>query len=121
MAIDGLWTVVFARSEEDRADIIVSEESSAGGVLVLTGGRVYGGGISYYYVGEFNLNDNLIEMSITAVRYNEFVAGLLGDVDMARLSFEGIVSDDAMKLDGYLEDDPDRHLTIVAEQRHQFQ
>jgi hypothetical protein len=118
MKLDGLWTVVFAKSEEDRANVVVAEEINRGGVLVLSGGRVYGGGISYFFVGDYNEQDGRIEMSITAKRYNDLVPGPFGGGTEARIEFRGNVSVDAMKLHGNVEGDPDARLLIVAERQH---
>jgi len=46
MQPDGFWTVFFKAANQ-----------SAGGVVVLKNGRVYGGDSSYYYLGTYQIND----------------------------------------------------------------
>ena len=61
MNIDGLWTVVFKSAAD----------SFGGGVVILDTTKVMGGDISYYYLGNYNYENGVIEMSIGVFRYNQ--------------------------------------------------
>ncbi len=117
MNAEGLWTIQFAQSEEDHGGIQVSEEIHRGGVLVLTGNKIYGGGISFYFVGTYEESDAGISLTINATRYNDIVAAAFGASNEARLIFNGRIDGDEMTLNGNLEDEPDKKMIINAERR----
>ena len=117
MSVEGLWTIQFAQSEEDHGGIQVSEEIHRGGVLVLTGNKIYGGGISFYFVGTYEESDAGISLTINATRYNDIVAGVFGSMDEARLIFNGTIEGDTMTLHGNMEDEPNKRMIIKANRR----
>jgi len=117
MSAEGLWTIQFAQSEEDHGGIQLSEEIHRGGILVLTGNKIYGGGISYYFVGTYKESDAGISLTINATKYNDIVAGVFGTATEARLIFNGRIDGDEMTLNGNLEDEPDKRMIIKAERR----
>ena len=117
MSVEGLWTIQFAQSEEDHGGIQVSEEIHRGGVLVLTGNKIYGGGISFYFVGTYEESDAGISLTINATRYNDIIATSFGSSNEARLIFDGRIDEDEMTLKGNLEDEPDKKMIIKAERR----
>jgi len=117
MSAEGLWTIQFAQSEEDHGGIQLSEEIHRGGILVLTGNKIYGGGISYYFVGTYEESDAGISLTINATRYNDIVTGVFGTATETRLIFNGRIDGDEMTLNGNLEDEPDKRMIIKAERR----
>jgi hypothetical protein len=118
MSPDGLWTVNFAGSQQQTANEVVSERINRGGILVLTDGHIYGGSISYYFVGTYKTQDRNISLAITAARYNDLAPGPFGNLPEARLIFSGKVLDNAMSLEGHLEGDTSKRLIITAQRRH---
>ena len=70
MNFQGLWTVSFSAAEEAHKGITVREDIERGGVFVLLDGRVYGGGVSYYFTGTYTGKGPALEMQVTAARYN---------------------------------------------------
>ena len=117
MSAEGLWTIQFAQAEEDHGGIQVSEEINRGGTLVLTNNRIYGGGISYYFVGTYEESDAGISLTINATRYNDIVEGAFGPANEARLIFNGTLEGNTMTLNGNMEDEPDKKMIIRAERR----
>ena len=117
MSAEGLWTIQFAQAEEDHGGIQVSEDVNRGGVLVLANNRIYGGGVSFYFVGTFEENDAGISLTINATRYNDIVAGAFGTATEARLIFNGRVDGDEMTLNGNLEDEANKKMIIRAERK----
>jgi len=117
MNAEGLWTIQFAQAEEDHGGIQVSEEVNRGGTLVLTSNRIYGGGISYYFVGTYEEKDTGISLTINCTKYNDIVSGFFGPADEARLIFNGRIEADTMTLQGNVEDEPDKKIIIKAERR----
>ena len=117
MAVEGLWTVQFLKSEEDHGGIKVEEQMARGGIFVLTGTRMYGGGLSYYFIGTYKMTDANIEITVNATKYNDIVPGPFGAVDKARLIFKGHVNGQSMVLQGHVAGDPNKKLVIKAQQR----
>ena len=117
MSVEGLWTVQFAKSDEEHGGLQIEEEVNRGGIFVLTGNRLYGGGISFYFVGTYKTTDSGLEITINATRYNDIVDGPFGTVNEARLIFIGKVDGDSMILHGHLEDEPNKKLVIKAERK----
>lgn len=118
MSAEGLWTIQFAQAEEDHGGIQVNEEVNRGGVLVLTNNRIYGGGVSFYFVGTYEeSSDAGISLTINATRYNDIVAAVFGTETEARLIFNGRVDGDEMTLNGNLEDEANKKMIIKAERK----
>lgn len=117
MKIDGLWTIQFAKSEEEHAGLQVEEQLNRGGIFVLSGNRLLGGGISYYFVGTYKVTGSNIEMTVNTTRYNDIVSGPFGPADEARLIFKGVIDGNSMTLHGHIEDKPSSKLIIKAEHR----
>ena len=117
MKADGLWAVLLADTEEFYENMQVAEQINRGGTLVLINGKVYGGGISYYFVGTYEASDSTISMTISAQRYNDLVPGPFGVADEARLIFSGTIDENFMKLHGHLEDDKDKMIFINAQRQ----
>ena len=117
MNIEGLWTVQFAKSEEEHAGLQVEEQLNRGGIFVLSGNRLLGGGLSYYFVGTYKVTGSNMELTVNASKYNDIVPGPFGTVNEARLIFKGVIDDNTMTLHGHVEDKPDNKLVIKAEHR----
>ena len=117
MSVEGLWTIQFAKSEEDYSGLQVEEQLDRGGTFVLSGNRLLGGGLSFYFVGTYNTSGSDIEITINATRYNDLVTGQFGALNEARMLFEGTIDGNSMTLQGHVEDKPDNKLFIKAEHR----
>lgn len=116
MSEEGLWTIQFFMSEEDHGDIQVSEEIYRGGNMFLKENRLYGGGVSYYLVGTYEVKGSGISMIINATRYNDLVEGPFGPINdnEGRVLFNGQIEGDTMKLQGHVEDKESKKMTIEA-------
>ena len=117
MATEGLWTVQFSRSEEEHGGLQLEEQINRGGILVLTRNCVYGGGISYFFVGTYKENASGITITVNATKYNDIVTGPFGEMDEVRFIFNGTIDGNVMKLHGHVEDHPNKKMFITAEQR----
>jgi hypothetical protein len=118
MNFQGLWTVSFSAAEEAHMGITVREDIERGGVLVLLDGRVYGGGISYYFTGTYTGKGSAIEMQVIAARYNEIVAGIFGAQPRILLAFSGSVAGEKMVLHGHVQGSPDKRMDVMAVRRN---
>ncbi len=117
MVADGLWTILFAAASEEHAGTAVSEEVNRGGTFVITRGRLYGGGISFYFTGDCTEDGDGVRLKIRAVRYNDLVASSFGHDNQTDLMFTGHVTGDSMSLDGHVAQDPRLKLKIHAHRR----
>ena len=114
MSAEGLWTIQFAQTEEDLGNVQVSEEINRGGNLVLIKNKLYGAGISYYFVGTYEETDAGISLTINCTRYNEIIPSQFGPNKEARLVFTGKIDEDTMTLNGHIEDQANIKLFIKA-------
>ena len=117
MSEEGLWTIQFTMSEEDHGDVQISEEISRGGNFLLKENRLYGGGMSYYLVGTYEVKESGISMIINATKYNDLVEGPFGPINEGRILFNGQIEGETMKLQGHVEDEASKQLTIEAVKR----
>jgi len=117
MSVDGLWTIEFSKSEEEFSGLKVEEQMNRGGIIVLSGNRLLGGGLSYYFIGSYSVTGSNIDISLDAIKYNDIVSGPFGDTNKARVIFKGNITGNSMTLRGHLEDKPNSKLLIRAEHR----
>ena len=117
MKADGLWTVLVSDSEEFHENMQVGEQINRGGTLVLINGKVYGGGISYYFVGTYETGESTISMTLQAEKYNDLVPGVFGIADEARLILSGTIDENYMELHGHLEDETNKMIFIGAKRQ----
>jgi len=117
MSAEGLWTVQFSKSEEEHGGLQVEEQINRGGIFILTGNSLYGGGLSFYFVGTYKTAGTGVEITLNATKYNDIVPGPFGAVTEARLIFKGEISGNSMTLRGHVEDEPNKKLVIKAERK----
>ncbi len=117
MKADGLWAILLSETEEFHENMQVSERVNRGGILVLINGKVYGGGISYYFVGTYESGNSTISMTIQANQYNDLLPGIFGIGDTAKFILSGTIDENYMKLHGHLEDDKDKMIFIKAQRQ----
>jgi len=120
MSAEGLWTIQFAQSEEDHGGIQISEEVNRGGNLVLISNKVYGAGISFYFIGTYEETEVGISLTINSTKYNDIVDSPFGPVNEARLVFMGTIDGNMMTLHGHIEDHPHKKIFIQAQQRSEL-
>ena len=113
----GLWTISFSSAEESHSGVVVREDIERGGVFVLLDGRVYGGGVSYFFVGKYSQKGPAMEMQVTAIRYNEIVTGIFGNEPEIQIDFSGSVAAETMVLHGHVLDNPGKRLDLMAVRR----
>ena len=117
MKVDGLWTVHFSETAEFMGNIPIAEQINRGGNLLLINGKVYGGGISYYYAGTYEYEDSTISMTIQAKKYNDLVPGIFGISEEATFILFGTIDENHMKLHGHPEEDKAKLIFIKAQRQ----
>ena len=108
--LNGLWTVEFSSALN-----IVGK-----GVLVLSGGRLFGGDSGYYYSGSFEVDGSTVSGTIDATRFDINSVSVFGDIGDFSLSFEGTVSKAA--IDGWakLKDEPSVKIRFLCNKKEEF-
>jgi hypothetical protein len=117
MSEEGLWTIQFSMSEEDHGGLQLSEEIYRGGNFFLKENRLYGGGVSFYLVGTYDVSESSISIIVNATKYNDLVEGPFGPIDEVRILFNGRIEGETMTLKGHFEDEESKQLTIEAVKR----
>jgi hypothetical protein len=96
--MDGLWTVEFGSSAGN----------AGAGVAVFQHGKIMGGDAGYYYVGQYELNNNNLTASLDVVPFianYQSVFRTTGKV--LKLKLEGTLLNATQAIaQGYLEDTP---------------
>ena len=108
--LNGLWTVEFSSALN-----IVGK-----GVLVLSGGRLFGGDSGYYYSGNFEVDSNTVSGTFDATRFDINSVSVFGDIGDFSLSFKGTVS--GATIDGLanLTDKPSMKMRFVCKKKEEF-
>lgn len=117
MNVEGLWTIQFSETKEFYENLQVGEQINRGGTLVFNEGKVFGGGISYYFIGTYESGDSTISISLKSTRYNDLVQGPFGDATEGNISLKGTINDNRMELHGFLDNDKSKMIYIFTHKR----
>jgi hypothetical protein len=80
--LEALWSIEF-----------ISKNGNFGaGIVVLESGRVYGGDSSYYYIGEYSLENKKISIKATANHYSGPVNNIVGPVKKVTWTLNGVIN-----------------------------
>lgn len=67
--LEALWSVEFA---------VPSKGNYGAGVIIFENGRLYGGDSSYYYVGNYLVNDGIVVASLKVKHYSGSPENVMG-------------------------------------------
>lgn len=98
MSVEGLWTTVFSDASGPHA---------TGGVILLQKGHLHGGDNNYHYEGTYRVDEDRIELTLSATHFHGGRSHIVGDRDAFTLHLAGAADDQEMVLTGTLDDDPD--------------
>ena len=105
--MDGLWVVEFW--------------SSLGlfgrGVMVLSGQRILGGDVGYYYVGRCTFDDGKINGEVDVIRFDPNTISVFGDIESFTLSLDGTISGSDFKAQATSDSFPDLQMQIKGNKR----
>lgn len=95
MSLEALWSIQFEVPNIERA---------GGGVIVFETGRIYGGDSSFYYIGDYSVDNNEIQGRVEVKRHNEMLEAVILGLEGQAYSFEGVIEpDDSISMVGTLE------------------
>ena len=98
MSIDALWQIDFAAGAGGDLD-------AGAGVLILDGGRVRGGDSAFYYVGDYKVENNVLEITVRLRRHAPGFESAVGRDD-ATLELRGRVDDSSISVTGKVVEEP---------------
>lgn len=105
--IEALWSVEF-----------VSNMNFLGaGVVVFETGRVFGGDSQYYYIGDYQIKNGMLEGSIEVTHYSGEPWSIFGILTNFRLNISGQPNKKTFDLRGYLVEDPTKKIQIRLTRR----
>lgn len=80
--LEALWSIEF-----------ISDNGDFGaGIVVLESGRVYGGDSSYYYIGEYSLENKNISIKASANHYSGALNNVVGPVEKVTWTLNGVIN-----------------------------
>jgi hypothetical protein len=106
MSVGAIWQVSFGVGE--------SEPVLGQGVLILSGGKVTGGDSSFFYRGEYTVDNDTISCRIRVERYTMLLRSVTGR-DQATMILDGPCDGSPLRLTGYVEEDPSTGFTAMFE------
>lgn len=106
--IEGLWSVEFgANTGYDGAGVVVFESQ-----------RVFGGDASYYYVGNYSIDNNLIlTAEINVSHYNGPLNNVFGPVKEITIVVAGKTATPSMIIEGSVKGRPDLKIALRLTKR----
>lgn len=100
--IEALWTVEF----------ISTKGNFGAGVVVFETNRVFGGDVSYYYLGSYKVKNDEITAKIKVTHYFGPPSSIFGELKEFTIHLSGKIDSPVMTARGYLEEKPE--LKIAA-------
>lgn len=89
--LEALWTVEFS----------VNSQTNGSGIIVVETGHIFGGDAHYFYTGEINLNNDIVDAKITAIQYKEQADSIFNNLKRFGVELNGKIARDEILLYGY--------------------
>lgn len=95
------------------AKFVSNKQVAGSGVVVFTGGALYGGDATYYYKGKYKRDgNNNITATVQVANHSGTASSVFGPLDSFRLTLNGIASTEGFTLSGQVEGQPTLLITI---------
>jgi hypothetical protein len=105
--IEALWTLEF-----------VSTEGNIGaGVVIFETNRIFGGDVSYYYLGEYETKNNKITAKVKVTHYFGPPSSVFGELKEFTIYFSGDIEVPVMTAFGYLKENPNQKIVVRCTRR----
>ncbi len=106
MSIEGLWSIQFQES---------TKGNTGAGVVVFETQRVFGGDSGYYYIGNYKVEGNKMEIEAKITKYGhvpmDSIFGPLGEFDVI---MKGDITEKELLFQGHLKNNPSLSLQIIG-------
>jgi hypothetical protein len=87
------------------------------GIVVLGTGKLYGGDNQYFYVGNYEMNDNNINGVLYVTHYNDVPGDLFGAAENLPIRISGVFAEHDIDLRGVLNNHPEESLLFRLTKR----
>jgi hypothetical protein len=88
------------------------------GVVIFETGRIFGGDTSFVYIGRYEIQNGTIKATVKVNNDRMVMPSVLGDnLNEYTLHGEGVISRDEFTLEAYMEEHPEKKLTIKFTRR----
>lgn len=107
---DGLWIVEFTSSVG----------LSGTGILVISGERLLGGDIGYYYSGQCKVEGEKLQGSVNVIRFDQNTLSVFGDEENFTLQLDGIIRGDVFEANATSDKYPKHAIAISGKKKENF-
>jgi hypothetical protein len=105
--IEALWTIEF-----------VSTEGNIGaGVVIFETNRVFGGDVSFYYLGSYEVKNGELTSRVKVTHYFGEPLSIFGTLKEFTIYLSGKIEVPVMTARGYLEEDPKLKIAVRCTRR----
>lgn len=105
--IEALWTVEF----------LSSGGNVGAGVAIFETNRVFGGDVSYYYLGDYQTKNDEITANIKVTHYFGPPSSIFGQLKEFTIHLSGKIEVPVMTASGYLKEDPKLKIVVRCTRR----
>ena len=92
MSLEALWFIQFE---------VPKIERRGGGVVVFETGRILGGDSSFYYIGDYSVDNKEIQGRVEVKRHNYMLEAVIPGLEYGAYSYKGVIeSDDSIIMVG---------------------
>jgi hypothetical protein len=104
---EALWSLEFESSLGDHG----------AGVVVLDTERLFGGDAQYFYVGNYKVEDHVLEADVVVQHYAGLPFLVFGPSEVHKVTLKGEITAPIMILNGHLANDPNRTFSVKCTKR----
>ena len=92
MSLEALWSIQFE---------VPNIERWGGGVVVFETGRILGGDSSFYYIGDYSVDNKIIQGRVEVKRHNDMLEAVIPGFEDGAYFYKGVIkSDDSITMAG---------------------
>jgi hypothetical protein len=105
--IEALWTVEF----------ISTEGNFGAGVVIFETNRIFGGDVSYYYLGTYEVKNDQLTSKVKGTYYFGEPLSIFGELKEFTIHLSGKIEVPVMTARGYLEENPSLKIAVRCTRR----
>lgn len=94
-----------------------SQGNMGAGVIIFESGRIFGGDISYYYLGKYEIKDDMLNAKVKITHYAYEPYSIFGNLKEFTIHISGKVQVPVAIAQGYLLENPTQKITIRCTKR----
>jgi len=98
-------------------EFMANNESFGAGVVTIIKDKVFGGDVSFTYIGGYEINDNIIKVDLNVKSFNKIDPPVFPDMDDYDLSLSGEYDDKEFMMVGSPSNHPELKLAVRCTRR----